>query len=98
HAWARIAAWTVAYLNAHPDATARLLKNAAPNAADSGLDAVPLAPRVFLIRAWMANFTTVFIVDGADGRFRLAWSIRGSADRDAFPVLSSWAAAAASRD
>lgn len=98
HAWTRLAGWTVAYLNEHPNATVKRLKNAAPNASDSSLDAVLLAPKVYLVSAGVNGFGTVFIVDGADGAYRLAWSIRDRAGRDAFPILSSWSAAAPSRN
>lgn len=98
HSWTRLADWTVAYLNEHPDATVKHLKNAAPNASNSSLEALLLAPKVYLIGANVDGFGTVFIADGTDGAYRLAWSIRGRADRGAFPILSSWAAAAADRD
>ncbi len=51
HAWTRLAGWTAAYLNEHPDATVKRLKNAAPNASDSSLDAALLAPKVYLVSA-----------------------------------------------
>ena len=95
-AWALLADWTVAYLNEHPDATEKRLKSAAPNISGTALDAIRLAPRTFLVSAGIGSFGTVFIVDGSDGEHRLAWSIRSRADRDAFPILSSWTAAAAS--
>jgi hypothetical protein len=97
HAWTRLADWTVAYLNEHPHATVKRLKNASPNASNSSLYAVLLAPKVYLVGAGVDGFGTVFIVDGTDGAYRLAWSIRGRADRDAFPILSAWSAAAPSR-
>jgi hypothetical protein len=98
HAWTRLADWTVAYLNEHPNATVKRLKNAAPNASDSSLDAVLLAPKVYLVSAGVNGFGTVFIADGTDGAYRLAWSIRGRTGHDAFPILSSWSAAAPSRN
>jgi hypothetical protein len=92
-AWTSLAEWTAAYLNEHPDATPKRLKRAAPG---GDLDALPLGPRTMLISATVGSaFGTLFIVDGSDGAFRPAWSIRDRAGRETFPLLDAWTAKAA---
>lgn len=92
-AWTLLAEWTAAYLNEHPDATPKRLKRAAPG---GDLDALPLGPRTMLVSAAVGSaFGTLFIVDGSDGRFHPAWSIRDRAGREAFPLLDAWTARAA---
>jgi hypothetical protein len=93
-AWTSLADWTAAYLNAHPDATPKRIKRAAPG---GDLDVVPLGPRTLAVSAEAGSaFGTVFIVDGSGGPFRPAWSIRSRAARAAFPLLGAWTAKAAS--
>jgi hypothetical protein len=92
-AWTSLAEWTAAYLNAHPDATPKRIRRAAPG---GDLDVVPLGPRTMVVSAETGTaFGTVFIVDGRDGVFRPVWSIRSRAARLAFPLLGAWTADAA---
>jgi hypothetical protein len=92
HAWRLLADWTASYLNEHPGATPKRLKRAAPG---GDLDVVPLGTRTMLVSAQVDGFGTIFIVDGTDGPFRPAWSIRRHAGREAFPLLEAWTAKAA---
>jgi hypothetical protein len=94
-AWTLLAEWTAAYLNEHPGATPKRIKRASPG---GGLDVVSLGPRMMLVSADIDFFGTVFIVDGSDGPFRPAWSIRRRAGRELFPLLDAWTARAAGQN
>jgi len=97
-AWKLLAEWAAAYMNEHPAATPGLLMNAAPNAAQTHFSAISLSPRTLLVTASLGTFGTEFIIDGSHGDFKPAWSIRGRAGRNIFPLLDAWAAEASQRN